>query len=383
MNSAQFARRVVCATSHDALAPHVPAWASLAREASAGEWWAGPDWVMPWLTAFKEHHAPAVCFVYEQEQLVGVVPFVRDHSGPHAHALTLPRNAHVRRIGWLSRIDAASMLTTVLQWHKHTTPLRALHLPQLPKSDQYTAPLTTAANATGYRILTIEEAPSAVVETPNGWQAYVDSRDGKLLRSLRRHVKRLDSADGWHMDVYTRADEVRHAWDALCSVETRSWKHAEGTSIVNEPGTAQLYEAVVRAFAARGQLRCWVLWQGDVPVAHALGVVEQNVFYLLKNSYDHNFRSLSPGMALVWHAMQDAVQAGVTQVDFLGDATDWKRPLATTIPAYASWTLYPAWHMRMQWRALLERVVKPPLRRWRARREQSDSPQPPEPRDAP
>jgi hypothetical protein len=130
----------------------------------------------------------------------------------------------------------------------------------------------------------------------------------EVLWALRRHDRRLDAGDGWRIHQYDDTEALVTGWQNLLTIERNSWKHANGTSIANEPGTAPLYEAVARAFAVRSALRLWILFQGDVPVAHALGVVDRQCFFLLKNSFDESYRSQSPGSVLVWRAMRAAVE---------------------------------------------------------------------------
>ncbi len=358
---------VVCATTAASLAAHQSPWATLAAAAPHGEWWAGPDWILSWLGAFGAPYTPAVYFVYSRGTLCGAVPLLRStRTSWGAPRWTFPRNAHVRRIGWLSSIDPAEMLTAVLRHCRREARWSALAMPQIPDDPSWTQPLVAASTAAGLQMHRVGETPSAIASVPHGWEAYVETRDGKFLRALRRHDRRLDAGDGWRIHQYDDTEALVTGWQNLLTIERNSWKHANGTSIANEPGTAPLYEAVARAFAVRSALRLWILFQGDVPVAHALGVVDRQCFFLLKNSFDESYRSQSPGSVLVWRAMRAAVEQGARRIDFLGDATDWKRPLATETPTYSSYTLFPALHAREQWHALLERAVKPPVRRLRA-----------------
>jgi hypothetical protein len=64
--------------------------------------------------------------------------------------------------------------------------------------------------------------------------------------------------------------------------------------------------------------------------------------------------------------MREATERGAVRLDFLGDAMEWKRPLATQFPAYFTWTIYPPTHVLARWRAFSEDVIKPVWRRARA-----------------
>jgi CelD/BcsL family acetyltransferase involved in cellulose biosynthesis len=358
---------VVCAASEQELSPHLEAWRMLASRAVHGEWWAGPDWMLPWLTAFGAPYEPAIFLVYAESQLVGVVPMVRHrHRALGSARWTLPRNSHIRRIGWLSDIDPTDLLVSVFRACRRMSPYGAIAFPQIPAAETWESPLEAAIERCGLSTYRVEESESAVVDVSEGWDAYVQSRDGKLLRSLKRHLKRLTAEQGWHFEFHHDRSTIDAAWQAVLDVERRSWKHGNGSSIANEAGTAVLYGDVVQRFAARDALQLWILRHEGAPVAHALGVVDRGCYYLLKNSFDEAYRSASPGVALVWYAMREATERGAVRLDFLGDATEWKRPLATHFPAYFTWTIYPPTHVLARWRAFSEEVIKPVWRRARA-----------------
>lgn len=370
MNAGRPSPTVICAYRQEELAPHLPAWQALAQDAAFGEWWAGPNWILPWMDAFGADISLAVHFVYDGPRLRGVVPFIAaSRNGTDVARLTLPVNSHVRRVGWLAD-EPVSVLSAVLKDLRHRYPTAAIALPQIPRLGPWADAVRRATTMAGLQAWTTPQTSSAVASFTDGWPAYVRGRDSKLLRNLRRHWKRLDPADGWRVALCRDLTDLPAQWDAVLSIESRSWKHANGSSIETEPGAANLYGHVAQRFAQQRALRLWVLYQHDVPVAHALAVVDRGVFYLLKNSYDEQFRSWSPGMALVWHAMENAASEGIQRTDFLGDAADWKRPLSTDLPEYESWLLFPAWHLRAQGLRFIDQVLKPPVRAFRAWRSQ-------------
>lgn len=366
MTGADSELRVVCATSNATLAPHLDSWRSLAEHARHGEWWAGPDWILPWLSAFGDSVVPAVHFVYESSLLVGVVPMVSLRRRRFGSARwTFPRNTHVRRIGWLSDIPPARLLAAVYRECRRLHPHSALALPLVPQEEKWEIPIESAIADCSLLSYRVEESASAVADLSNGWEAFLRNRDAKWLRSLKRHLKRLDPETGWQFECHRDTSTVDDGWQALLEIERRSWKYQNGSAIVNEPGTAALYEGVVQRFAERRALHLWILRHDGRAIAHTLGVMDRGCYFLLKNSFDEEYRSWSPGLTLVWHSMKAAAEHGALRIDFLGDASEWKRPLATEFPTYASWTIYPRTHLIARCRAFVEQVVKPLWRRAR------------------
>lgn len=349
-----------------------PQWSSLESRATFGEWLSGPDWILPFLGAYADTHQPRCAFVYEGSRLSGVVPFVHSRmSFERGVRLGTPRHPHVRRTGWLA--DSSPDLILAAALRAALPSLRGACVAQVPSDGLEDGYLESARQQLGLSGFRREESSSAVADTGNGWPSYCATRESKLLRALRRHLRRLDAADGWKTSVTTSIAELDPAWAALIEVERRSWKQQTQTSIDSEKGTECLYREVSRRFAAKGALRLFLLEKDELPVAHALIVLRNRRAYLLKNSFDEAFRSYSVGISLVWRAMESVANEGVVQFDFLGDTSDWKRSLASSEPSYFSAFLYPGWRVDARMRGFLEAKLKPWLREHRLTRIGSDT----------
>lgn len=362
------------------LRPHIGAWDALAREAAsgtaAGDWFAGPGWILPLLQTWFADRALAVMFVYDRELLTGVLPLVAGatHGTACAPDWSLPINTHVRRIGMLARHSFDDTVGTILGTpHLFADPRearRCLAMRQIPRDGALAHSLQTAARRHALSVHRVDESRSAVVDIPDGWDAYAATRTGEQLHPLRKR-KRMDKAGGWSFqladtDAGTAAFDT--AWSQLLHVERHSWKQSAGTSIDNEPGAEAFYRAVSHTHAASGALRLHLLAHRGVPVAHTLGVVHGATYYLLKHSFDEAHRQLSPGFQLLWHVMQESVAAGCTRIDFLGDAMSWKVSLATSLPEYSSYMLFPRRHVRCQRCRLTNAVLKPVARKFGVKR---------------
>jgi CelD/BcsL family acetyltransferase involved in cellulose biosynthesis len=201
------------------------------------------------------------------------------------------------------------------------------------------------------------------VQLREGWDTYLSTLDGKKLRNLRSRRRKIDGDSQWKFRLVDRPSELDHAWSAVLEVEQGSWKHSQGSSLVSERRAGAFYRMVAERAATAGQLRLHLLEHAGAPVAYALGVVERGTYFLLKNSYRDAFKSWSPGMCLVWHAMTEAATTGCNTLDFLGDIHDWKRDFATALPEYVTCTVYPSGTLRCHGCRVVEETVKPLARR--------------------
>ena len=347
------------------LASHLSAWEQLAAEAPYGEWFASPHWVLPWLDAFGHPDRLAIQFVYDGARLVGVVPLVRPTDSRKGCSPTrvFPVNNHVRRVGALSVIPMADLLTVVFDQARQTGRFRCWALPQIPVEGEFDQALRAAIRRSRVLEFSVEETRGAVVEFHGGWDAYTRTLNPKLVQKLQQKQRKLERAGGWTFRTITESSAWADGWSDVLSIEARSWKHATGTSIVNEPGTATLYEGVGTRCVSAGLLRLHLVAHEGIPVAHAMGVVSRGTYFLLKNSYAEEYKSSSAGMVLVWHAMAEAASSGCQRFDFLGDAMEWKMELATSSPAYRSSTIFPSSNVLCLLGRVKEQTLKPLARR--------------------
>lgn len=359
---------VECCETLDDCARHLPAWAALSDCATYGEWFAGPDWLLPFLSTYFADRRLAVYFMYQDGALVGVVPLVQ---GQHREGFCrpdweLPVNPHVRRIGILANVSPQRVLSEVLERTNKAsgvTRSSCIGLLQVPEGEWLDLAVRSTARAVGLVRNTVRERRSALVDVKDGWDAYVATRSRDQLHPLRKERKlRARGAGTWAFVATPNGDGFEDRWERVLHVEARSWKQANGTSLLNDPGADLFYRSVALSQSRRGSLRIDLLEHDGEPVAHTLGVVYGTTYYLLKHSYDETFRALSPGFQLLWYTMQQRVTEGCTRLDLLGDEMPWKRAVATSLPRYVSHQLFAPSDLRCQLCRLTEQVVKPAAR---------------------
>jgi CelD/BcsL family acetyltransferase involved in cellulose biosynthesis len=355
--------RVEVVESLDKLVAIEPDWATLESGASIGEWLAGPRYLVPLLKAFFAERPLAVHCAYEGSTLIGVLPLIEGVGGNGSCRPTVgfPVNPHVRRIGLLASRRPTEVMSAILK-HANERYGGCVFMQQVETGSPFDSVLTKASGHAGFRSFDIARSSSAVTFWPDGWDAYVSSRDIKLLRNLRSRRRKLDQA-GFTVRKVRSAAEFDDAWPMLLDIERRSWKHVKGTSIENEPGTAELYAEIGRRCAMHGSLRLYLLERNGVGVAHTLGVASGGVFYRLKSSYDESLRSWALGTSLAWQTLQDAAEDGIVRYDFMGDATDWKRDFATHETAYVNRRLFSPMALGCRVCEVRENIIKPIARR--------------------
>jgi CelD/BcsL family acetyltransferase involved in cellulose biosynthesis len=357
--------RIVEVTHADDLAPLRDEWNGLLSTASGGDVFQSYEWLQPWLRTYWSGGRILFLFVYDADELVGVVPLVRDGTGTTwcSGSLVSPVNPQVRRQGILYKGDLGSMLDAALRHIVREGQARCTAFRQLPVGGVLARELSLAARRARMFVLRQHEIDSSVAGLSGGWDPYVASRRRQVAREIRRKTRKIEAAGGWSFRCITEPEDWETAFEAVLAVEAESWKHRKGTSIANEPGAREFYGEVMRLNAERGRMCVYVLEHGARAVAHVFGLVDGQTLLALKTAYDEEYKSWAPGAVLMWHAIEDAARRGLSRFDFLGDAAAWKESLGTEMVLYTSICLFPWWSVRCHGCRAMELAVKPTARR--------------------
>lgn len=151
---------------------------------------------------------------------------------------------------------------------------------------------------------------------PECWEAYWESRPGKLRSTVQRKGKRF-SEHGGRFAIYSSCCDVELATSAFQAVYANSWK-------AQEPHTAFI-PALIRLLAQQGSLRLGVAWLEHVPVAAQLWLHAAGKTEIFKLAYDQRYKEWSAGSLLTAHLMKHAIDVDLaTEVDFLSGDDSYK-----------------------------------------------------------
>lgn len=176
------------------------------------------------------------------------------------------------------------------------------------------------------------EHDAALVEIGDNWQAYEASRSKNLRQTRRRQARKLESAGLTEFKIYSQLspDQVDTLMLRGFEVEDRSWKSAEGTSVLKVPGMLDFYCREAALLAQWGQLELVFLEHLDKPIAFYYALKSKGVHFTPKLGYDEGYDKFGPGqqltMRLLQHLHDDTEHQ---QLDFLGNPDPWKLSWAT------------------------------------------------------
>lgn len=161
------------------------------------------------------------------------------------------------------------------------------------------------------------------IDLHDGFEAYWSTRSSSLKQGVKRRIRNITHQHAPpKIATCVDFDSISLGVDIHAGFEMNSWKGDSGTAIV--PGTAQhsFYRRLLQAFCRTGESKILQLWIGDKVVASQFALVRGKTCYLLKTSYDAEFRNFGPGRMLDFLAFRELSQSyGVNKFEYCTQAT--------------------------------------------------------------
>lgn len=164
-------------------------------------------------------------------------------------------------------------------------------------------------NAAERRNLSIDSTfkhDTGVISTEGEWEDFRKAWGKSLRKDIGRQSRNVEKMSGYRLRIEspTRVDEIQANLERGFIIEDRSWKGANGSSILKSPGMANYYYRQACEFARGGYLSIAMIECEDGPVSYQYAWKSKGVFHSYKVGYDPAYRKHSPGQVLLFHILE-------------------------------------------------------------------------------
>ena len=161
-------------------------------------------------------------------------------------------------------------------------------------------------------------------EFPASFEGYLGEFRKKQRYNLKRQVRLMAEANGnaLVMDLIDRPGQIDGFLADIQAITANSWKadlEEPAPDLASQPD-------VLRAVAAAGLLRGYVLRAAGKPAAYALGYRFENIYHYANIAYDKDFATQSPGAVLLLMMIEDLIdKAQIKYMNFGITDANYKR----------------------------------------------------------
>jgi CelD/BcsL family acetyltransferase involved in cellulose biosynthesis len=218
--------------------------------------------------------------------------------------------------------------------------VNALRIGPVYDDDPALALLIPAAKAAGWAVLDRFVAESFLLDIA-ACQAEGTWPRNSTLRKNRFHEKHLGAHGGLDWDFVSGADWSAEAFDALASVEEKSWIAARtdgGDAKFTRSGHGAFWRAAAGDPVLADMMWAAMLRVDGAPAAFSFDLNAGAIKYAIANSYDPAFAKHSPGKLLYYRNLVRAMDDGIVRVDWGAGDSGYKRTIgAAPGPAIRDW----------------------------------------------
>ena len=206
------------------------------------------------------------------------------------------------------------------------------------ETDRMAAALTDPGS---YRLVREPYVVSPYMTLRGDWPTYLAGRSATFRSELNLKRNRARRAN---MEIrrFTQPSDIEEFLSAMYSIEKKSWKESEGTSIPAQAHARRFYDVFLPKAASRGWLYSTLLYLDGQPAAFDMGVVHGGKFYALKASFDQNWKRVSPGTLIRADVLEQLWGMGLREHDFLGDPEPFKLRWTDEMRHHSNLYLYNA-----------------------------------------
>ena len=327
------------------------------------------EWLRTWWECFGAGGRLHIVIVRAAGRIAAIAPLMSETVwmyGLPIRRLRLLHNDHTPRADFIvaDRPDESyrAMWTALRQssggWD-------VLQLGQLPQQTATGPAMRALAKADGYESGVWRSGDAPYLELNGTWDQYFKSLPAKFRQNLRNRLSNLTRHGQPVLEALDDSEAILAGRDDAFRLEASGWKSEAGTAVSADPAVHRFYSLLAERASASGWLRLLFLSVNGTRVAVSYGSCFANRLFLFKTGYDPAYAKCSPFKLLTYFAVRDAFAAGLSEVDFLGDAEPWKLEWTDTTRPH-DWLFVFARSSRA---ALVRRAkfqILPALKRWSA-----------------
>jgi CelD/BcsL family acetyltransferase involved in cellulose biosynthesis len=291
-------------------------WTQLCEKCSRAGPFQRPEWLLPWLEAFKPQDL-CVVELRRGRELVGLAPMFAYHWDA-CHILA-PLGAGITDyLDWLILPELAreGIAHILIALHEMNQNWERMDLPDLPHSSALLEHSEIAFKCTGQEI-----CPAVLLCSESGSdKRVIPTGQRKNLRTARNRIRK---AGGATVEI-ARLDTLPEFLDALFRLHTTRWRALGMPGVLSEVAIQKFHRRSAPELLRAGILRLYGLrFRGElIAVLHTLWGRDSAFCYL--HGFDPAYAFFSPGMQIIAALIEDAAAQGKTVVDFLRGSEAYK-----------------------------------------------------------
>jgi len=302
-------------------------WNSTLEKCSSSNIFLTWEWLSLWWKYFSLDRELVLLLLEDNEEITGIAPLM--YSVNSAFGL---RTKKIEFVG-TGASDYNGFIVTpkgrgcIRVFLDHLTSFRSkwdcIELTDIPENAESLEALRKASNSTKLvRDLALYECPYTPLPTSSAELTAVLSQ--KLKKNLRRGMKLLEKDYEVEFDDCSRTKSLTESMNSFFELHQKRWRAKGLSGIFADVKARSFHLDVAKSFARKNWLGLFLLRLSGTPIAAHYGFRYRSKFYLYLTGFDPRYSKYSVANLLTAHIMDDCIQRGLREFDFLRGAEEYK-----------------------------------------------------------
>ncbi len=208
-----------------------------------------------------------------------------------------------------------------------------LTLQEIPAESSSIETLVDSFERAGKVIEITRSTCCPVIHLPRSWAEYRRTWSANRRSSLQRKYKALERLGPVSFRHIQKGPELSRTFESIVELHERRWMSSDaGGGAFSRERFRRFHQNIVKSFEHNGWLSLSLLSVNDRPVAGIYGFVYEGAYYFYLPGFDPTKAShASPGMLLLAHRIERAIEEGDGLFDFLQGPADYKERWANDV----------------------------------------------------
>ncbi len=304
------------------------AWNDLLSRSRADNFFLTWEWLLEWWKAYQgDTWELCILLVSRKQCLIGIAPM-------YVAELVRKRLFHIRRLMFLGTMEGAviseyldfivtpgeeeAVLQAVLMHvHDHDV-CDDLSLQMVETTSRTTSLLRDLAKELKFLHIVNQQREAPYLKLPATYPDFLSSLSPSMRYAVRRNQKKLQRYDGCVFRKTTLPSEFNRDYSELVRLHQCRWESRGMPGSFVGGKFSDFQRVVMQAMLEKGYLELWFLSIGGTNVAALYNIRYKNKIYFFQGGFDVAFaHSLSPGLLLHRHCIEEAIRDRVGEYDFL------------------------------------------------------------------
>ena len=175
---------------------------------------------------------------------------------------------------------------------------------------------------------------------PSSWEEYLNLRSRKLRSEIRSDRKRLLQNEGGQFSIVNSGEEVKPTFEMFIQLHQKRWEKLGYYGHFTSPSFTEFHRTITPVFFKKGWLYLATLRVNGAIVAMQYNFLYNGNLYNYLPAFDIRYRKYSVGTVLLSYCLEDLINQGVREFDFLRGDEPFKQRWANRRRNYLKVTMF-------------------------------------------